>query len=238
MKPIVLIRFHKIILKEIEKMKFPNAFSGVKKIFAAEILQIIGILAMGFAAIFVVFAGVGVEADNALVGLGSLFGAGAFSFGGIIVLLLAAIFEIVGLSKAGKDEKFFKYALYMVILGVVASVVGSFFQSSNTTIYSVCDSVNRLCDLISTVLIVQGIMNLANALGNAEMVAKGAVIFKAITFVYVLAIIGTISYGILASFVFLRIISIVCLCFSLVLSFVSYILFLSYLAKAKRMLLA
>ena len=35
-------------------MKFPNAFSGVKKLFAAEILQIIGLIAMGFATVFAV----------------------------------------------------------------------------------------------------------------------------------------------------------------------------------------
>ncbi len=217
-------------------MKFPNAFSGVKKLFAAEILQIIGVVAMGFATVFAVLFSVSVGTDNSVTGIGSLFGLSILLSGGIIVFIIAAILELAGLVKAGRDEESFKYALYMIVIGLIAVIIGSCFQTSNTTIYNICDNVNRIADLVSTIFIIQGVMNLAVNLGDDEMVAKGSSILKVIIGIYAFAIIGSITYAILSSFPVFRVISLICFCVSLLLSFISYVLFIAYLARAKKML--
>lgn len=217
-------------------MRFPNAFSGVKKIFAAEILQIIGVVAMGLAVAFLVLLSESVNADNAVTGIGNFAFMSIFAIGGAVVLIVAAILKIVGLVKAGKDEKSFKYALYLIIVGVIASVVASFFQSSNTFLYNIFDTVFKVADLLSTILIIQGIMTLAANLGDDVMVEKGATIFKVIIGIYVFAILGTIAYAILFPLPLLRVIGIVCYCISVFLSITSYVLFIAYLSKAKKML--
>ena len=217
-------------------MRFPDAFSGVKKLFTAEILQIIGVVAMGLSAIFLVLLGTSIDADNAVTGLGSFALMSIFAIGGVVVLIIAAILELVGLAKAGKDNKNFSYALYCVIVGIVFVIVGSFFQSSNPTVYSMCESANKILDLISTILIIQGVMNLADNLGDTEMVVKGAFIFKVIMGIYIFAIIGSITYAFMYPFLFLRFIGVICMCVSLVLTVVSYVLFIAYLARAKKML--
>lgn len=217
-------------------MRFPNAFSGVKKIFAAEILQIIGVVAMGLAVAFLVLLSESVNADNAVTGVGNFAFMSIFAIGGAVVLIVAAILKIVGLVKAGKDEKSFKYALYLIIVGVIASVVASFFQSSNTFLYNIFDTVFKVADLLSTILIIQGIMTLAANLGDDVMVEKGATIFKVIIGIYVFAILGTIAYAILFPLPLLRVIGIVCYCISVFLSITSYVLFIAYLSKAKKML--
>lgn len=217
-------------------MRFPNAFSGVKKLFAAEILQIIGVVAMGLSVAFLAILGVSINADNAVTGLGSFAFMSILAIGGVVVMIIAAILKLVGLVKAGKDNKNFTYALYCIIIGLICVFVGSFFQTSNPTFYSICDSINKIADLISTVLIIQGVMNLASDLGDTEMVMKGATIFKAIIGIYVFAILGALTYAIMYPFPFLRAIGAVFSFISIVLSIVSYILFLAYLAKAKNML--
>ncbi|MBQ7504215.1 MAG: hypothetical protein IJT79_02720 [Ruminococcus sp.] len=217
-------------------MRFPNAFSGVKKLFTAEILQIIGVVAMGVAAIFLALLGASIDADNAVTGLGSLALMSVFAIGGVVVFIIAAILKLVGLGKAGKDNKNFSYALYCVIVGMIFVVVGSFFQSSNPTIYNMCESCNKIADLIATILTIQGIMSLASNLGDTEMVVKGAFIFKVIMGIYIFAILGSITYAFMFPFLFLRFVGLIFFCASLVLSVVSYILFISYLSIAKKML--
>lgn len=217
-------------------MRFPDAFSGVKKLFTAEILQIIGAAAIGLSAFFLAILGASVESDNEVAGLGSFAFMSIFAIGGAVVLIIAAILKLVGLAKAGKDNSNFKYALYSIIIGMIFVCIGSFFQSSNATLYNVCDSINKIADLVATVLIIQGIMNLAADLGDSEMVMKGATIFKAIIGIYVFAILGTVTYAIMYPFPFLRVLAGVFSCISVILTIVSYILFLAYLAKAKKML--
>ena len=217
-------------------MRFPNAFSGVKKLFTAEILQIIGVVAIGLSAFFLIILGASVDSDNAVTGLSSFAFMSIFAIGGAVVSIIAAILKLVGLAKAGKDNKYFTYALYCIIVGMIFVCIGSFFQSSNTTIFNICDSINKIADLVATILIIQGVMNLAADIGDSEMVMKGATLFKVITAIYVFAILGAITFAVMYPFPFLRIIAAVFSCISILLSVVSYILFLAYLARAKKML--
>nr|MCR5652211.1 hypothetical protein [Ruminococcus sp.] len=175
-------------------MKFPNALSGVKKLFAAEILQLLGMMAMGAAALMIGFAGISVQTEHPGAALGSGIGAAVLAIGGVVVLVIAAVFEIVGLVKAGRDDSNFKYALYMILVGIAALFVGSFFQTSNPTVYNICSNVNNITDLISTIYVIQGVMSLAGRLGNAEMVVKGGTILKTIIGIYTFAIIAAICY--------------------------------------------
>ena len=107
-------------------MRFPNASAGVKKLYTSEILSLIALIfalitaIAGFFTIGVIDAGV----DGAVnAGLGVT---GVFTILTAILSLIAFILSLVGLSRAGKDEPAFKYALYATFIGIVVSVVVGF----------------------------------------------------------------------------------------------------------------
>lgn len=218
-------------------MRFQNAYSGVKKIFTAEILQIFGVVVLGVATVLaaILKSKTTIDASAATIteGVGMLFGILA----GVIILIVAFILKLVGLIKAGRDDKSFKNAFYMIIVGLVAVAVGAFFQYyDNIIMYNFCDTVNKVVDLFATIFIIQGIMSLADKLGDTEMVLKGAFIFKVIIGIYVFAILGAFAYALFFPFFFLSVIGVVLSCVSMFLSVLSYILFISYLSKARNML--
>ena len=217
-------------------MKFPNAANGVKKLFTAEILQIIAAVALAAAAIMGLVTLANAANENAGATLG--FGAGTlvFSIGGAVVSLIAFILTIVGLVKASKDDDGFKTALAFIILAVVATIVGSCFQSSNTFIYNICTTLTKIADLCVTCHVILGIINLADQIGDDAVAEKGRTLFKVIIAVYVIAIIGVASYTFVLINPALAVIAYVIVCISMVVSIVSYFLYLSLLAKAKKML--
>ncbi len=143
--------------------------------------------------------------------------------------LISFILTIVGLVKASKDDDGFKTALAFIILAVVATIVGSCFQSSNTFIYNICTT-------FVTCHVILGIISLADQLGDDAVAEKGRSLFKVIIAVYVIAIIGVASYTFVLINPALAVIAYVIVCISMVVSIVSYFLYLSLLSKAKKML--
>lgn len=216
-------------------MNFPNAANGVKKIFTSQILEIVSAVAIFIGALMALI--MLVSASNANEGATIGFGAGTlvFGLGGIIVSLVASILYIVGIVKAGRDDHNFKTALTFVIFGIGVSIVGSFFQSTNTTVYGICTTIEKITDLCATCYVIQGIISLAEQLGNSVIANKGKTLLKVIFAVYAVAIIGVISYTLILINPALAVIGYVILCISLIISIVSYFLFLSLLAKAKNM---
>ena len=69
-----------------------------------------------------------------------------------------------------------------------------------------------------------------------QVAEKGRTLFKVIIAVYVIAIIGVVSYTFVLINPALAVIAYVIVCISMVVSIVSYFLYLSLLAKAKKML--
>ena len=208
-------------------MKFPNAFSGVKKIFTSEILSIIGAAAMLIAAIAsLITLGAANDASGAIAGLGI---SAILLVAGGIVALIAYILLIVGVSKAMKDEPAFKVSLIFIIVAAVSTIVVS-FVGDTTAFGSILKIVTDVANLCVTLFIIQGIRNLADKMNNGEVSAKGQKIFMLITCIYVIILIAQIVA--LFSAAIAGVIAII----AYVLSIIQYIVFLTYLAQAKKML--
>ena len=223
-------------------MRFPNAFGGVKKIWIAEILSLIG-AAFGLIAAFMAIGTVGMAAAAGEAGTDAAVGAalGGALMGGMgmaaltlvagIIGIVAIIIELVGLNQAGKDEINFKRGFYAALIGLVVSVVAAALRSNNVlyTIFSIANTVIQIFILYS---VVQGVRTLAEQMGNQEMVARSDTLFK----------LGVVFYGVslLASIIglFAVTLSAILSIVAAVASIVLYILYLSYLGKAKNMLAA
>ena len=213
-------------------MKFPNAQAGVKKIFTAEILALITSICLTAALAFGYLATKTVTADGEVIAEGGLVAAAGglliFGIAGAVLAIISFIIKIIGVNSASKDESYFKTALYLIIAGLVVSAIGSFL--SDTSIKTVFSSIGDVINLAVTCFIIQGIRNLADKLNNGDMNAKGATIFKIIIVVNAIIIIASIIA------IFSKTIAGILTVVSAVLNIVQYIIFLTYLSKAKKML--
>ena len=215
-------------------MKFQNAFEGVKKIFAAEILSLIGSVCATVMLALSVGALISAANSSATGAAASLGGMAVLVVAVTVLAIIAFIFKLIGVIKASKDEPSFKVVLYLIIAGIVVSVVSGIF-SGNATVKGIASILNDLVNLGITVYIIQGIKNLAAKLGDENMVKKGDTIFKYILAIYILVIIAQIVSLILQNTTGL-IIVLVIIVISGILNVIQYFLYLGYLSKAKKML--
>ena len=216
-------------------MTFPNALEGVKKIYKAEILELIaGILGL-ISAILLLVGVAGAEADAAGAALGGLVGGGVIMIAVAVLSIIAFIMGIVGVKKAMPDEENFKNAFYVLIVGIIASAVigvaksGSFLGDAGQTVSSICSFLAQY--FITTALIV-----LAQKLGDGEMAAKGDSTRKALMVVWVIKILLEIVDIFVGRNEIVDTASAVLALISAIVGIIAYIMYLRLLSKARFML--
>ena len=222
-------------------MKFPNAANGVKKIFTAEILSLIAGICMFVMIVLLVVALAAANAvsggsDGAAVGaVASGAGTLVFGIGSGVLAIIAFILNIVGISKASKDEESFRMALYAVIGGIILTVIGTAFNNVNGYVSSIMQALQVVADLLVLLYVIQGIRYLSLKLNRPDIDRKGQNLFKIIFVVLVLQFIArivVIIFGGMAASITAAIIALI----AVILSVIEYILYLAFLAKAKKML--
>lgn len=215
-------------------MKFPNAASGVNKIFIAEILALAGAVLTFIGAIMAVLALSSSEGGQIGMAAGTGIGAlGVMSIAGIL-MVVAFVLNLIGIINASKDEASFKTALYCLLIGIITSVLASVF-STNAIVANICTILSNVMNLIVTVMVIVGISKLANKLGNPAISARGSFLLKLIVAIYVLSLICSIIVAFLggqAASIIAAILAVI----ATVLSILQYILYIGFLAKAKNML--
>lgn len=224
-------------------MRFPNAFNGVKKIFAGEILALISAICALIAAVMAVIAVLGGAtaadsgSDVAIVGAaGGFAGLVIFGIATAVLAVIAFIINIVGLSKASKDDDAFKISLFACILAIALTALSGFF-TSNGFVSTLLTSFSTAADFLVTLFAIQGIRNLAIKLNNPEVDNRGATLFKIIGIVIVLEFAAELVTAIFGGPVATVTASVIMIAAG-VLSVVKYLLYLGLLAKAKKMLAA
>lgn len=217
-------------------MNFPNAANGVKKIFTSQVLDIVSAIIFVIMAITSIVTVLSAVNENAGATVGFGLGSIVLALGGTVVAIVAAILMLVGVIKAGKDDQNFKTALAFIVLGIVAAVIGSCFQSSNVFVYNICSTISKIADLCTTCYIIMGVISLAEQLGETAVAEKGKSLFKVILAVYVISILGMACYTVFYFNSAFAVIGGVILCISYIVSIVAYFLFISLLLKAKKML--
>ena len=142
-------------------MKFPNAYSGVKKIWLAEILMLLAAV-LGIIMLIVVAGNTQVvDGEVTEVAAGVATPAAILTIGCAVLALVAFVLNLVGIISARKDEEAFKIALFVTLVGIVASVVASIW-SQNAVLTKWTDVVNTLCNLFASYFVLTGIANLAD----------------------------------------------------------------------------
>jgi len=219
-------------------MKFPNAYQGVKKIFTAEILSLIGAACMIIFAVFGVVALAGMAAASGDTVLTGGVGLAVFGLAGGILSLIGMLFLMIGTKRAAQDEPIFNQA-YMYILCSLILTLASLIISSiwpYGTWDNMSTTVANILAMIATIFIISGVQNLAKQLNRPDMVAAGNTYMILLIVVYAVQIIVRIIpvfFG--ANAAASRVVGILSLAAEIA-SLIVYILYLVFLGKAKKML--
>lgn len=216
-------------------MQFPNAAKGVKKIYTAEILELIAALAILLTTILgaVTLASMSAESAGGLIAGG--LGFAVFGIGALVLSIIAFFMQLSGINAAKLDEPLFKNALIALVVGIVLQVVNGLIGDG--LVKDLCGALAYACDMLVTIYIVQGVGSLAEKLNNSEIAEKSKSLVKQLEIVWIVAIILKAVGGVLTkvSTVSAALIAIIGIA-AVVVAIVAYVIFLGLLKKAKAML--
>lgn len=220
-------------------MKFPNAAKGVKKIFTAEILNLIGTIVMVIAAIVAAIGVAGASGAQSSDGKALVLGGGimvALIFIAVYMILatIAYIMNLVGIINASKDETNFKSALLFLIVGIVTTILVAAFRN-NPVVYSLMVSLGNLMNVFVNIFVIAGGVKLADRLNRGDVSTKGTNVLKLIIVVAILSLIASLISSFMGGMV-ASVTAAVLFIVGLVLNIIKYFMYLSYLSQLKKAL--
>lgn len=215
-------------------MKFPNAAKGISKIFTSEILALIAAIATGVASILAAVMYASAKTNSTAGAAASGIGMLVLGLGASVLLVIALILKIVGVVQTSKDEDSFKMIIYLTIFTLIVAVVAAIF-SRVTFLNNIANAVSAIGGFVTTLLIILGIGNLGVQVGNDEVIDKCSSQFKLILGIGIVALLARF-FCIFLPTIPAQGIVIALAVVALVLSVIQYILYLSLLSKAKKML--
>ena len=215
-------------------MKFPNAAKGISKIFTSEILSLIAAIATGVASILAAVMYASAKTNSTAGAAASGIGMLVLGLGASVLLVIALILQIVGVVQTSKDEDSFKMIIYLTIFTLIVAVVAAIF-SRVTFLNNIANAVSAIGGFVTTLLIILGIGNLGVQVGNDEVIDKCSSQFKLILGIGIVALLARF-FCIFLPTIPAQGIVIALAVVALVLSVIQYILYLSLLSKAKKML--
>ena len=211
-------------------MKFPNAHSGVKKIYIAQILSLV------ISVLFVISAILALASVKLESELGALSVVAAVS---TLVLILAEmipmILEIVGLVQAKKDEPCFKNALVFMLIALGAQVLSSALNKI-TVVSRICEIVSEAAQLGALLFIIQGILLLAEPLKRTDVARLGQLEYRILTTAYITIVLVNVLSTVFFYLPDVLIIGSWLTIAAQVLRVVAYVIYLVFLAKSVKML--
>lgn len=215
-------------------MKFPNAAKGISKIFTSEILALIAAIATGVASILAAVMYASAKTNSTAGAAASGIGTLVLVLGASVLLVIALILKIVGVVQTSKDEDSFKMIIYLTIFTLIVAVVAAIF-SRVTFLSNIANAVSSIGGFVTTLLIILGIGNLGVQVGNDEVIDKCSSQFKLILGIGIVALLARF-FCIFLPTIPAQGIVIALAVVALVLNVIQYILYLSLLSKAKKML--
>ena len=214
-------------------MKFPNAYSGVKKIYLAEVLLILAAI-LGIATIVVLAVNnVNIEAEELNLESTPVTLTLVFSIGAALLALIAFILNLFGVIRAQKDDDQFKMAMFFTFIGIVCSIISASFNN-NEDLKGWMEVGNNLSSLFASYFVLGGIASLAgkypdNMTMNLALKARTKVM-SAFCIAAILRL--TVNVFNIQNETILLVLSVIVMLAEVV----SYLLYMMTLAKGKKML--
>ena len=144
------------------RLRFPNAYNGMKKLRISTLWSIIGVIITFFA--YILAASAKTPFDT---GLGF---AGLLVLAAFVIYIVSFVLMLIGIAKAKKDEPIFGKALTYIIIVIVLSVIGGLLNS----IQSFIQVIINLLSLCITLEILNAIATLSVDCSDKETETKAA----------------------------------------------------------------
>lgn len=211
-------------------MNFSNAKEGIKKIYSAGLLTLIGLILMLTSPVLLLLFNVS-GSGNDIGGWVALVTMILGILGGVVLLIISFVIEIIGVRKASKDENGFKAALLFIVAGIALAVLGGIFRADT---YPVPNSIIAILSEINSfaviAFIIQSVRNIADRKNNGEMSRSGQKLLLIAMIIYGLIIVVRIIgfFPLLDQNIISIIVTLLSLCVT--------VLYLNYLKKALKML--
>lgn len=206
-------------------MTLPNAYKGVKKIFVAEILQLIGsVLTLVGLTMLVGGAGAYLETGGDASAVSTVATGGIFTLLAPCLAILALVLNLVGLKQASADEpdrmgKAFTCAIIALVLSFVV-VVFVLMHWGGASFLNALSDLAEMCAIIFTIM---GVSEVTQNIARQDVADMGPKILT----ISVIAIVASIIAGIVGN-----VIGGVASIIALVLMMVAYVVFLVFLGRA------
>ena len=214
-------------------MTYPKAQKGVKIVWIAQFLSLIGSVLSAVTAVFTMIAFSSFERIASLSPF-AVFLSILLPFVPVILVLIGFVLTIIGVAKASGDDENFKVALYSLLFGLVISLVSAFLMSHNS-INAISSLLTTLTSYLAMVYVTQGVRNLAVKLDKPVMERRGKRLYHFLTVLYVLETCVTVAILIFTDTEAMIVVS--ALNFAVgVLSFIQSLIYLLSLQRAKKML--
>ena len=178
-------------------MTFPSAYKGAKKLFAAQILELIGtvfLVAMAFMALMG-SAAVGEGAGDAVIG-GYALGTLLTLIPSVLLPIIAEIITLVGLYQAGKDDpQIIAKAFWLAVIALILSLVSAYVSNSNTSLVSILDGVGSVLSVLVFILTIRGFGNLCRRVGRSDVAIFGTRVLFIMLVAVILLVVALIFAG-------------------------------------------
>ena len=211
-------------------MKFENVKKGLKQVFTGEIMELLSTLAMTVMTFFGEMGGEAASAKDTIMAIASI---GLIA--GMVFSALSTYFRVLGVANAKKDESNFTGAFVTVLLSLALTLLNSPLKKMGLSA-ELLNALKTGFNTLTMVFIVNSIIKVAGAIGN-DKVEKSA--RKSLTFI-VLGELCVLVVNFLSNFIKsdseLFWIPACIACVSMVLSVVSYFMYLKVVNQGSKML--
>ena len=144
-------------------MKFPNTFKGIKKIWLAEMLALLGAV-LSIVLLFVVSANSAIIDDVLIVNTGAIETPSAIlGICASVLMVVAFLLNLIGIINCRKDDKNFVNALIATLLGVVCGIVNAIWGESKPRLGSWMEFVMVMESCYASYYVLTGVSNLSQA---------------------------------------------------------------------------
>ena len=160
-------------------MNYPNVKKGIGKLYLGELLVFLGAV-LGVGALIILALNhvdvklTGEAIRQHLEATGMLVPFVVYAVGTVLLFLAGLILTLAGVTQSSHDEESFKRALWAVLLNIAIHLANSVLQQKNPGISKWLEVASTICTMMTTLLVIDGIGDVAEKLGDKEMCALAA----------------------------------------------------------------
>ena len=215
-------------------MKYKHAEKGIMLILVSEIFYLIGSLPEITGSLFwsistSVQDGINVRIDTSVGLISILFGLAA-----LVIMIVTAVFGIIGYINAARDEKGFRNAAICALASGVLYVAEASAQPVSSTLNTMISASGTIVEMFVMVFAMMGLYNLAENCGRQDLTSRGIMLLRAVIIAYVVSSLNAIIIRVFELSSSAKIVALITGGLDYILGVACHILYIIYLLKTRK----